>query len=79
VTRKFLGNEEFNKLPIRAADEAGDAIRVLSGGGLHPEAVFHLKKVTGYINSGMNKRSKQKANFTNALSELELARIEIIE
>ena len=49
VTGKYSGNEEFSKLPTRAADEADDAIRVLSSGGLHPEAVFHLKKATGYI------------------------------
>jgi hypothetical protein len=79
VTRKFLGNEEFNKLPIRAADEAVDAVRVLSGGVLHPEAIVHLKKAIGYINDAMSKRSKQALIFTNALSELELARKDIIE
>jgi hypothetical protein len=79
VTGKYSGNEEFNKLPTRATDEADDATRVLSSGGLHPEAVFHLKKAIGYINYAMKKRSKQSSNFANALSELELARKEIIE
>jgi hypothetical protein len=79
MTGKYSGNEEFSKLPTRAADEADDAIRVLSSGGLHPEALFHLKKATGYINNAIKKRSKQTSNCTNALSELELARKEIIE
>jgi len=79
MTRKYLGNEEFNKLPTRAADEADDAIRVLSCGGLHPEGVFHLQKAITYINNSKHKRSKQTLNYSNALSELELARKEIIE
>jgi hypothetical protein len=73
VTRKFSGNELFDKLPIRAVNQAGAAIRVLSGGGLHPEAVVHLEKAIGYVNIAMNKQSKQRINLTNALSEFELA------
>jgi hypothetical protein len=79
TTRKFLGNEEFIKLPSRAVDEADDAIQVLSSGGLHPFAVIHLKKAVAFINIAMHRRSKETINFKLAVDELALARKDIIE
>jgi len=35
--------EERKRLLQRAAAETGDSIRVLEGGGLHPDAVAHLR------------------------------------
>ncbi len=79
VKRKFSGNEEFDKLPERAGDETNDAIRVLAGGGLHPAAVAHLKKAVLSVNKAIKNRSKRKLNINDALSELRLARSELIQ
>jgi hypothetical protein len=79
VKRSFVGNEIFDKLPERAADETNDAIRVLAGGGLHPAAVAHLNKALISINKEIKNRSKKKLSLTDALTELKLARNELIE
>jgi len=79
VKRSFVGNEIFDKLPERAADETNDAIRVLAGGGLHPAAVAHLNKALVSINKENKIRSKKKLSLTDALTELGLARNELIQ
>jgi hypothetical protein len=79
LKRTFLGNEEFDKLLRRAGDETNDAIGVLAGGGLHPGAVAHLKKALSSINKAKDKRSVRKSTLEDALSELELARKELIQ
>jgi len=79
LKRTFLGNEEFDKLLKRAGDETDDAIRVLAGGGLHPAAVAHLKKALSSIDKEKDERSVRKSVVEDALSELELARKELIQ
>ena len=78
LKRSFLGNEIFNQLPDRAGHETNNAIRVLTGGGLHPSAVAHLKKVLVSIEKAKKKRSGLKLNIENALAELDLAADELI-
>jgi hypothetical protein len=78
LKRSFLGNEIFNQLPDRAGNETRDAIRVLTGGGLHPAAVAHLKKVLVSIEKAKKKRSERKEQIENALAELDLANDELI-
>jgi cytochrome c peroxidase len=73
LNRSFLGNEVFDQLPDRAGHETDDAIRVLSGGGLHPIAVAHLKNALLSIEKAKKKRSGRKQNLQNALAELDLA------
>ena len=65
-----LPQEDPHKLLERAAQETDDAIRVLSGGGLHPRALGYLKAARKY--AGKNKAQK-------AIQELEKARGEIVE
>jgi len=81
VKKTFLGNEEYDKLLNRAGDETNDAIQVLSGGGLHPAGVAHLKKAFVSLEKGIKKRSwsNKKSNAEDALAELELARKELVQ
>jgi len=79
MKRTFSGNEIFDKLPERAADETNDAIQVLVCGGLHPAAVAHLNKALISINKETKSRSKRNANLSKALTELGLARSELIQ
>jgi hypothetical protein len=81
VKRTFLGNEEFNKLLKRAGDETNDAIHVLDAGGLHPAAIAHLKGAFVLIEEAIKKRSSsdRRSKAENALSELGLARSELIQ
>jgi hypothetical protein len=78
LTRTFLGNEVFNNLLQRASDEINDAVQILLCGGLHPEAIAHLKKAVDFIGNATKKKTEQKLNTDYALQELELAHIELI-
>jgi cytochrome c peroxidase len=78
LSRTFLGNEVFDNLSQRAADETADAIQVLICGGLHPAATDHLKKALAFIDKSKKKRSEMKPNTENALHELDLALNELI-
>ena len=79
LTRKFSGNEEFARLLKRAGNETNDAVRVLTCGGLHPEAVAHLRKSLVLIEKAEKKKSERTQFIKDALSELELARTELIQ
>jgi hypothetical protein len=69
--------ERATVLAARALEETGDAIMVLAGGGLHPQAVGHLEDarnsieqvLTGYSESGVR----------DAIQVLGRARAELIE
>jgi mono/diheme cytochrome c family protein len=65
-----LPQEDPDKLLERATQETDDAIRVLSGGGLHPKAVAYLKEARKYT---------RKNKVKKAIQELEKARGELIE
>lgn len=78
LQRSFLGNEIFDKLIARAADETNDAVDVLICGGLHPEAIAHLKKSLIFTDKAIKKKQERKLNIESALQELELARNELI-
>lgn len=78
VNRDFLGNEVFNQLPTRAMQETDDSIMVLSGGGLHPAAVAHLKESRRQIKESLKKRSATD-KLKSAIKELKMARAEIVE
>jgi hypothetical protein len=79
LNKSFLGNEEFDKLVRRAGDEANDAMEVLTSAGLHPAAVAHLKKAVLSIKKETKKSSRRNQHLKEALSELALARGELIE
>ncbi len=59
------------RIPVaRAGSETEDSIAVLEGGGLHPEAVTHLKKSQGII---------EEANLQKAIGQQEEAEDLLIE
>ena len=61
----------------RAIEETGDAIVVLSGGGLHPVAVGHLQTSRGLIERA---RARYAADFIDqAVQAQERARAEVVE
>jgi hypothetical protein len=78
LNRSFSGNEIFNQLPDRAGHETDDAIRVLTGGGLHPASVSHLKNALTSIEKAKKKGSERKQHLENALAELDRAADELI-
>lgn len=79
VNRDFLGNEDFNELPERAIHETDDSIMVLSGGGLHPAAVTHLKESRRLTKEAVKKHSTSTSLLKEAINEQKKARSEIIE
>jgi len=79
VTRDFLGNEIFDQLPDRAIHETEDSIMVLSGGGLHPVAVAHLKESRRLIKKAIKKHSSSISLLNEAINEQKKARAEISE
>ncbi len=76
---KILPHESFDALFGRAVDEIEDAIMVLSGGGLHPDAVAHLSSARDLsIQAGaQSKKSRELAR--KAITELERARALLVE
>lgn len=79
VTKKFLGNVEFDKLLEQAAHETKDAATVLSSGGLNPVAVRHLEQAFELIEKADKSHFRSSRLAKDALLELELARYELIE
>ncbi len=63
----------------RAADEIGDSIRVLAGGGLQPQAVMHLQKAEELTKHAARSFFFRKRLTRDAKSELEKARAQMIE
>lgn len=80
AAQKTCRSEEQITRSIRqAAQETQDTIRVLSGGGLHPQAVQYLEEALRLIRKaehGVLFRSKQAQE---AIRQLEKARAELIE
>jgi mono/diheme cytochrome c family protein len=75
--RKSSTEERIRRSIGQAAQETQDSIRVLSGGGLHPQAVQHLEEARRQIRKaehGFLFRSKQAKE---AIEQLEKARAEL--
>jgi mono/diheme cytochrome c family protein len=75
--RKSSTEENIRRSIGQAAQETLDSIRVLSGGGLHPQAVQHLEEARRQIRKaehGIFFRSKQAKE---AIRQLEKARAEL--
>ena len=62
--------KEANALLQRVNNEIDDSIMALSGGGLHPEAVAHLKEA---------RRRVTKKHARKRIDELENARAQLID
>ena len=75
---RILPHEDFDALFDRAVDEIDDATMVLTGGGLHPDAVAHLREARRL--SVRASRDGQAASLARqAITELERARGLMVE
>jgi len=75
---KRVSEETGRLLARRALKETRDAIEVLSGGGLHAEAVDHLRKAAERIDDACSGRYRDD-NSKKALKDLAKARAELVE
>lgn len=71
--RVAFPTEDFDALLDRAADEIGDSIEVLSGGGLHPLAVSRLERALLLVEDAAGSRRAEGA-AREAIPELDAAR-----
>jgi hypothetical protein len=71
--------EEGKRLLDQAAAETGDSIAVLSGGGLHPEAVKHLKEALRLTEKARGSFFSKSRYAKKAIEEQENARGELVE
>lgn len=79
VAREFLGNEKFEKLLKRAGNETNDALQVLVGAGLHPEACAFLNEALDNIKLANKHKSGNKKKVNMAISVLILAKEELVD
>ncbi len=71
--------QEGRKLLKIASAETKDSIMVLKGGGLHPDAVAHLREAKRLIRKAERSWFFRKANTRDAITELKKARALLIE
>ncbi len=76
LTAKGLTQERAALLLRRAAAETGDAIEVLEGGLLHPDAVAHLRAAATLIDKAAN--GSRRSNARLAADELRAARSKLV-
>ena len=76
---KSLSSKDARPLIRRAADETADGIRVLAGGGLHPQAIAHLQKAEELTRCAAGSFFFRNRLTREAVSELEKARAQMIE
>lgn len=78
---RSLPQENPNHLLARAVHETDDAMMVLSGGGLHPQAVARLQRTKSAVQTAAAARSfsEKKKSVQTALSELRSARVELVQ
>ncbi|MGQ0656877.1 MAG: hypothetical protein ACT4NU_02105 [Chromatiales bacterium] len=71
---KFPEREQAKASLQRAIDETEDSIRVLEGGGLHPEAVAHLKEALSNTGKAMRSFLARRNFIRKAIDEQKQAR-----
>ncbi|HSD44782.1 MAG TPA: hypothetical protein VLD36_23310 [Burkholderiales bacterium] len=74
----FSAREEAKRLLRRAAAETGDAVDVLAGGGLHPEAVAELARARRLIERAARSSFARHDLAREAIQAQEKARAELI-
>jgi len=72
--KKFPEREQAKALFHRAIDETEDGIRVLEGGGLHPEAVAHLKEALSNAEKALRSFLGRRNFIRKAIDEQKQAR-----
>jgi hypothetical protein len=75
----FLERARGLQLLEQAVSETGDSIRVLSGGGLHPEAVARLVEAQRLAERAASSLFSRRALTREAITAQELARSQLIE
>ena len=76
---RTLGNKDARPLLRQAAHETADSVRVLVGGGLHPQAAAHLQKAEELTKHAARSFLFRKRLTREAVAELEKARAQMIE
>ena len=70
--------EQIKRSIAQAAQETQDCIRVLSGGGLHPQAVQHLEEARRQIRKAEHGFLFRGQHAREAIKQLEQARAELV-
>ena len=71
--------ERGGTLLRRALIDTGDAIKVLAGGGLHPQAVLQLERARAAADAARGSFFGRRRQLERALASLEAARAQMIE
>ncbi|MDX1488186.1 MAG: hypothetical protein R3268_08305, partial [Acidiferrobacterales bacterium] len=71
--------KEAKRLLKRATSETADSIHVLAGGGLHPQAVAHLKRAKRLSKRAADSFFNRRGLTRDAVNEQKKARAELIE
>jgi mono/diheme cytochrome c family protein len=79
VKKGFAERAEDRGLLKRAVSETQDSIKVLDGGGLHPEAVAHLQKAKELTEKADCSFFRRSSLVQQAIDELRKARLQLIE
>ncbi len=79
LERRQRGPSRIAALRGRAAAEIGDAIRVLGGGGLHPEAVLDLERARRLAERARKAIFGREWSARQAIRALEQARDQLVE
>ncbi len=77
--KAFFQQKEAKALLQNALAETDDSITVLSGAGLHPEAVAHLKEARRFTEDAINNNFFRSKLTRQAIREQELARAQLVE
>ena len=77
--KRFTERQQAKELLKRAITETGDSIRVLKGGGLHPQAVAHLKKAKELAEEAACSVFSRRRLTEQAIEEQKNARNELVE
>lgn len=79
VEKRSFQGIKGKELLERAVEETKDSIRVLEGGGLHPEAVAHLHKAKKLTKKAVRSIFFKRANAREAIGEQNRAKVLLVE
>jgi mono/diheme cytochrome c family protein len=79
VQKGFAERKEARELLKQAVSETQDSVKVLDGGGLHPEAVAHLQKAKELAEKAACSIFRRRGLTQQAIDEQRNARAQLIE
>jgi hypothetical protein len=71
--------QRSNDLLQRALIDTGDALEVLAGGGLHPQAVLQLERARGAAEAARGSLFGRRRQLERAVAALDAARAQMID